>query len=162
MIAIALDTLIAYLLSRKKLGTFLYLICGLIGAIFVSAITPAISSSNIDEKPGVYLIEVISGTLLNSIAIYLLFYFFKRRQKIKKAAEHAHAEDQYWEKNEHELILKTLEKYKDRDIKPQPGNTELELNLSQMSTEEIIKRLETNNFADESIPSALKVLSSRL
>jgi uncharacterized membrane protein YeaQ/YmgE (transglycosylase-associated protein family) len=162
MIAIALDTLIAHLLSRKKLGTFLYLIYGLIGAIFVSAITPAISSSSIDETPGVYLIEVISGTLLNSIAICLLFYFFKRRQKIKKAAEHAHAEDQYWEQNEHELILKTLEKYKDRDFKFQSGNTELELNLSQMSTEEILKRLETNNFSDESIPSALKVLSSRL
>jgi uncharacterized membrane protein YeaQ/YmgE (transglycosylase-associated protein family) len=162
MIAITLDTLVAYLLSRKKLGTSLYLIYGLIGAIFVSAITSAIGSSNIDEKPGVYLIEVINGTLLNSITICLLFYFFKRRQKIKKAAEQLHTQDRYWEQNEHELILKTLEKYTDIDFKSQSGNTELEFNLSQMSTEEIIKRLDTNYFADESIPSALKVLSSRV
>jgi hypothetical protein len=162
MIAIALDTLVAYLLSRKKLSIFLYFIYGLIGAILASAITSAVGSPNIDEKPGVYLLEVISGTVINSVAISLLFYFFKRRQKIKKAAEQLHAEDQYWEKNERDLILKTLEKYKHVDCQFKSGNKELEFNLSQMSTEAIIKRLDTDNFADAAIPSALKVLNSRL
>jgi len=162
MIAVALDTLIAYLLSKKKLSTFQYLIYGFISAVFVSAATSAIGSSNIDQKPGIYLIELITGTVLNIFLIYVLHYFFIRRQRIKKAKDKLHVEDQYWEQNEREFILRTLEKYKHVNFQGAPINSELEFSLSQLSTENIINRLETNNFAEESIPSALRTLSSRL
>jgi hypothetical protein len=166
MIAIALDTLVAYLLSRKKLKTFQYLIYGFIAAFFISAITSGISSSILDEKPGVYFLKVINGIIFNSFFIYIEHYFIKsdliRKIGIKKAVEKLHAEDQYWEQNEHKLILQALEKYKITGTKFDLVNPELEFNISRMSTEEIIKRLDTENFAEESIPSALKVLNSRL
>jgi hypothetical protein len=162
MIAVALDTLIAYLLSKKKLSTFQYLIYGFISAVFISAATSAISSSSLDENSGIYFIKVLTGTVLNIFLIYVLHYFFIRRQRIKKAIDKLHVEDQYWEQNEREFLLKTLEKYKHVNYQGAPVNSELEFSLSQLSTENIINRLETNNFAKESIPSALRTLSSRL
>jgi hypothetical protein len=166
MLAIALDTLVAYLLSRRKLKTFQYLIYGFIAAFFISAITSGISSSILDEKPGIYFLKVLSGTVFNAFIIYIEHYFIKsdliRKIGIKKAVEKLHAEDQYWEKNERELILKAIEKYKLSGSNIDLENSELEFNISRMSTEEIIKRLDTENFAEESIPSALKVLNSRL
>ena len=162
MIAIALDTLVAYLLSRKKLKTFQYLIYGFFAAFFISAITSGVSSSILDEKPGVYFLKVLNGIIFNAFFIYIEHYFFRRIQRKRKAAEQLHAEDQYWEQNERDLILKTLEKYKFAVSQTELVKPELEFNISQMSTEEIIRRLDTSNFSDVSIPSALKVLNSRL
>jgi hypothetical protein len=165
MISILLDLLAAYFIRRKFTSKVMYLLLGFFAGILSSTIGSFLVGFWVDESPGQILLRAISGVIPHTLFIYISLlvgsWESKRREKKKAAIELSNASDKYWEENEQVVITNILENYRTIDLAI-ARNQMLEENLTKLSTEEIVDRLNKKNFSDDAIPSALRVLRNRL
>ena len=119
-----------------------------------------------DEKPGQILMSAISGVVPHTLFVYISLLLdswnSNRSAKKNEAIELSNAGDRFWEENEQLVITAILKNYQRVDLNASARNKMFEENLARLSTEEIVDRLNRNNFSEDSIPSALRVLSNRL
>lgn len=144
----------------------MYLLFGLVAGFLSSSVGSLLVGLWFDEALGIILIRAISGVVPHTLFIYICLFLDlwnskKERQK-KAAIESLNAEDKYWDANEKIIIANILGKYQSIDLSAVLRNEILEENLTSLSTEEIIERLNKKIFSDDSIPSALRVLKNRL
>lgn len=166
MIAILLDLFAVYFMRRYFSSKIMYLLFGLVAGFLSSSVGSLLVGLWFDEALGIILIRAISGVVPHTLFIYICLFLDlwnskKERQK-KAAIESLNAEDKYWEANEKIIIANILGKYQSIDLSAVLRNEILEENLTSLSTEEIIERLNKEHFSDDSIPSALRVLNTRL
>lgn len=165
MIAILLDLLAVYLIRRRFSSKVMYLLMGFIAGIFSSTVGSFLVGYWFDERPGQILIGAIAGVIPHSLFIYISLFLdswdAKRRAKKKAAIELSNASDRYWEENEQLVITNVLENFRGVDLTVARNRT-LEENLTKISTEEIVEKLNKKNFSDDAIPSVLRVLKNRL
>ncbi len=166
MIAILLDLFAVYLMRRYFSSKIMYLLLGLVAGLLSSAVGSFVVGLWLDETPGIILVKAISGagphTLLIYIFIFLDSWDSKRRAQKKAAIESLNAQDKYWEANEKIIITRVLESYQSIELSAITRNEILEENLTRLSTDEIVERLNKKHFSDDAIPHALRVLSNRL
>ena len=113
------------------------------------------------DRAGVIVLNAVETAPLHSVFIFLealcILWDRKRRLRIKALK----VEDEYLDANELNSIMAALGKYKALDLTTAPSDENLERNLAQLSTDELIEKLEMKYFAEEALPSALRVLDNR-
>lgn len=161
MIAIALDFLAAYALKKYFSTKRQYFLMGLIAGVTNAMAGAFLVGMWLDEPPGVIVTRALSGVLPHTIFIFICL-FFALRLDANKANKRALAdEEKNWDEDEQRVITDVLKNNQDVDLSIASRNEALEENLARLSTEEIIERIQSKNFAVASIPSALRVLRSR-
>lgn len=165
MLAILLDTLAAYLL-RKYFSTKLqYFFFGIIAGVINSAVSAFLMGALLNETPSAVVVSALSGAFLHPILIFIFLYidlrFISKKLKRNAAIAAANAEDEYWDANEGRIIDEVLKSHQSIDLSVAERNEILEDNLARLPTEEIIEKIKRKHFAEDAIPSVLRVLSSR-
>ena len=161
MIALLLDTVAGYLLARFFSSKLLIMLMSLLAGAMTAFIGSYLVGLSLGDRPGVIVLDAVAVAPLHSIFIFLValvnLWFGTRRLRIKAPK----AEDEYLDANELDSIMAALGKYKALDLTTAPSDEKLERNLAQLSTDELIEKLEMKYFAEEALPSALRVLKSR-
>ena len=161
IIALLLDAVAGYLLARFFSSKLLIMLMSLLAGPMTSFIGSYLVGLSLGDRPGVIVLDAVVAAPLHSILIFLealgILWDRKRRLRIKALK----AEDEYLDANELNSIMTALGKYKDLDLTTAPSDENLERNLAQLSTDELIEKLEMNYFAEEALPSALRVLENR-
>ena len=161
MIAIVLDILAAYLLRRYFSTKFQYFFMGVIAGVINATIGAFLVGIWLDEPPGTVLMGALSGALYHTLFIFLFLFCDLRFIAKKSKREALKAEDKYWDANGERIITDVLKNHQGIDLSVASRNEILEENLTRLSTEEIIERIQKKHFSDDAIPSALRVLNSR-
>lgn len=161
MIAIILDFLAAYVLKRYFSTKLQYFFMGLIAGVITATAGAFLVGMWLDEPPGVIATRALSGVVPHTLFIFICLFFGLRLDAKKVNKQALKDEEKYWDENEQRVITDVLKNNQGVDLSAAPHNEALEENLARLSTEEIVERLQNKNFADVSVPSVLRVLSSR-
>jgi hypothetical protein len=164
MISLILAVAFAYFLEKKYQKLWEILLYGLLAglAVPISSSLLLLAFASQDISIALITFNVLSGVIPYTLLIYFFIWLSRRVKRKAVAVKSDEMAGKYWEQNEKEAILRTLEKHDISEVEAKPHNSSLEENIDKLSTEELVEKLNQNYFTYESVPSVLRVLKRRL
>jgi hypothetical protein len=164
MFGIFFDVVAAYALRRLCSTKFQFFIFGLIAGFFSSLASSLLSFLLLNESPAIVVLNALSGIFINSIIIWIFIwidFYIDRKIRLKKnIVDKIIEKERLFDLNEVDNIKSVLKKFEHIKTDVQI-NESLKTNLTKLSTEELLSKLETNSFADEALPTVIHVLLLR-
>lgn len=159
MLAILLDSVLAYLIYKRGINNLQSTIAAFLGGTMIAAITTIGVEVFVERKPAESIVQFLVGCLLHPIFILLLLYFFRRKQRARQAIQEEQRQDETDYSRAIQALLDTHKHYLDREVVIDP---DFQDRLERESTDVLIDKVRNEYFRDEALPAVLQILKSRI
>jgi len=160
MFGIIFAVIAAFALLRLCSTKLHFFIFGLIAAFFSSITNALLIILLLNEPPAIVVFNALSSIFYHTILIWLIAYTDIRRKRKKDNVAKIIEHEKIWDLNEVATINSVLNKFE--SVKSDTNlNDALKTNLMRLSTEELLSKLDSNHFEEDSLPTVLHVLSLR-